>query len=256
VNAANARQKSRPAFALLVAALSVCAAAADASVSDLAAFLQRAEKMSQLNRPLRADVRVTRTDGSQDTAVVFADPARGSAFVAVESDGFRALAPLGWKQGKASIKGGAVAPLGADEPLGALGLRAADLFPAWTQDYSTAFISDETPHEKTVTIYGTKEVPYSLFVVTFDKERMVPTLTKYYRERFNNLVRLRKDESYAMVGARPRPQKITITDYTDNTTTTYDVTWTEAGSFPASLFDNATFATADVPWRESASSAN
>ena len=86
-------------------------------------------------------------------------------------------------------------------------------------------------------------------VVTFDKERLVPTLIKYYRERLNNLVRLRQDESFVMVGARPRPQKITITDYTDNTTTTYDIVWTEADTLPAPLFDEKTFATAEVPWR-------
>jgi hypothetical protein len=194
---------------------------------------------------------VTRADGSQDAAVILADPTRGRAFVAVKSDGFRALAPLGWKQGKATGKAGA-GPLGADDALGALGLRAMDLFPAWAHDYTTAFISDETAHEKTVTIYGTKAIPYSLFVITFDKERLVPTLTKYYRERFNNLVRLRKDESYAMVGARPRPQRITITDYLDNSTTTYDVKWSEAETLPSALFDDATFATADVPWGEGA----
>jgi hypothetical protein len=256
VNAAISNSRSPSTVALLGAVALLCAGGALAGVSDLAAFLQRAEKMAQINRTLRADVRMTRGDGSQDTAVILTDPARGAAFVAVKSDGFRALAPLDWKNGKASTKGGAVTTLGADDPLGALGLRVADLFPAWTHDYSTAFISDETPQEKTVTIYGTKEIPYSLFVITFDKERLVPVLTKYYRERLNNLVRLRKDESYAMVGARPRPQKITITDYEDNFTTTYDVTWSEVEALPAPLFDDAGFATATVPWRENAPAAN
>ena len=255
MNAANMPSRPRSTLALLGAVFVMCAGTASANGSDLTAFIQRAEKMAQLNRSLRADVRVTRADGSQDTAVILADPARGRAFVAVKSDGFRALAPLAWKQGKSIGKGGA-APLGADDSLGALGLRATDLFPAWGHDYATAFISDETTHEKTVTIYGTKQIPYSLFVITFDKERMVPTLIKYYRERFNNLVRLRKDESYTMVGARPRPQKITITDYADNTTTTYDVTWSEAQTLPAPLFDDATFATADVPWREDGAPTN
>lgn len=252
MNAPNSLSKSPSTVVLLGAALLLCAGSAPANVSDLAAFLQRAEKMAQINRALRADVRVTRPDGSQDTALILADPARGTAFVAVKSDGFRALASLDWKKGKTSTKAGAVTALGADDPLGALRLRAMDLFPAWAHDYSTAFISDETPNEKTVTVYGKKDIPYSLFVITFDKERLVPTLTKYYRESFNNLVRLRKEESYAMVGARPRPQKITITDYTDNSVTTYDVTWTEADTLPAPLFDDATFATATVPWREDA----
>jgi hypothetical protein len=256
VNAATSNLRFPSIVLLLGAAFLLWGGSAPGTVSDLTAFLQRADKMAQINRTLRADVRVTRADGSQDTAVILADPARGAAFVAVKSDGFRALTPLDWKTGKALTKSGALAALGTDDPLGALGLRAMDLFPAWAHDYSTAFISDETPHEKTVTVYGKKDIPYSLFVITFDKERLVPTLTKYYRERFNNLVRLRKDEGYAMVGARPRPQKITIIDYTDDTTTTYDVTWTEVDTTPAALFDHATFATAAVPWREQTSAAN
>lgn len=257
MNAANTPSKSRLTIVLLAAALAICATNARANISDLTAFIQRAEKMAQLNRSLRADVRVTRADGSRDTAVILADPGRGRAFVAVESDGFRALSPLAWKPGTAIAKTGAAAGAhGADDPLGALGLRATDLFPVWAHDYTTAFISDETTHEKTVTIYGKNEIPYSLFVITFDKERLVATLVKYYRERLNNLVRLRKDESYVMVGARPRPQKITITDYTDNTTTTYDITWSEADTFPARLFDEKTFATAEVPWRADGATTN
>lgn len=250
MNAANTPSKSRLTVALLAVALAICATTAAANISDLTAFIQRAEKMAQLNRSLRVDVRLTRADGSRDTAVLLADPGRGRAFVAVVSDGFRALAPLAWKPGTAIAKSGtAPGPLGADDPLGALGLRATDLFPVWAHDYTTAFISDETTHEKTVTIYGKKDIPYSLFVITFDKERLMPTLIKYYRERLNNLVRLRKDESFVIVGARPRPQKITVTDYADNTTTTYDIAWSEADALPAPLFDEKTFATAEVPWR-------
>ena len=69
-------------------------------------------------------------------------------------------------------------------------------------------------------------------------------------------MRLRKDDDYAMVGARPRPRKITITDYANDTTTTYDVMWTEAEALPASLFDDATFSTATVPWPTDAAAAN
>jgi len=257
VNAAPHHWKAVFATALLGLALALCTQNAPASVSDLTAFLQRAEKMAHLNRSLRVDVRVTRGDGSQDTALILADPVRARAFVAVRSDGFRALAPLEWKTGTSVAKTGATpSKLGADDLLGALGLRSMDLFPPWAHDYTTAFISDETTHEKTVTVYGTKAIPYSLFVVTFDKERLVPTLTKYYRERLNNLVRLRKDESYVMIGARPRPQKVTITDYADNSTASYDLIWSETATLPAALFDETTFATAEVPWPDDRAATN
>jgi len=256
VKAATIRSTPLLTVVLFAAAVAVCSGAAPANVSDLTAFIQRAEKMAQINRSLRADVRITRAGGSSDAAVILLDSARGAAFVAVKSDGFRALTPLAWKPGKSSAQGGGIATLGADDPLGTLGLRAIDLFPAWGRDYATTFISDETAQEKTVTIYGTKAIPYSLFVITFDKERLVPTLIKYYREKFNNLVRLRKDESYVMVGARPRPQKITITDYANDTTTIYEIEWSEPESLPNALFDDRSFASADVPWRDNGVAAN
>ena len=223
--------------------------AAVATISDLAAFLQRAERMTQLNRSLRADVRVRRPDGTSDEAIVLADAEKKKIFVAARSDGFRALHNLDWSAGKC-VSSAAPKPAahGADDELGTLGLRTMEFFPAWATDYSTAFISDESTMEKTVTIYGKDRSPYSLFVVTFDKERLVPVITKYYKERLNNLVRLRKDADHAIVGARPRPRKITVTDYVENTTFEYTVEWSEIDTVPADLFDDAKFATATVPW--------
>lgn len=52
-----------------------------------------------------------------------------------------------------------------------------------------------------------------------------------------------------MVGARLRSQKVTVTDYTDDATTTDEIAWSEAGPLPAPVFD-ATFVTAAVPWRD------
>jgi hypothetical protein len=231
-----------------VGALLVAGVAA-ATISDLTAFIQRAEKMTQLNRPVRADVRVTRPGGALDAVIVFADPEKKKVFVAARSDGFRALHALDWSAGK-SVTTAAPKPAshGADDEMGEIGLRAMDFFPAWATDYSTAFISDESKMEKTVTIYGKERSPYSLFVVTFDKERLVPLITKYYRERFNNLVRLRKDGDHVLVGARPRPQKISVTDYVENSTVEYEIDWSEVDAVPADLFDDAKFATATVPW--------
>lgn len=230
---------------------------ARATISDLAAFLQRAEKMAAFHRPMRADVRVTRPDRTTTTAVVIVAPERKSAFVAVRESGFRALVPLGWKDGRAIEKQGARAiDQPADAPLDGLGFRAADWFPSWAHDYTTSFISDETPHEKTVTVYGNDSVPYTLFVITFDKERMVPNYTKYYRETFNNLVRLRRDEDYIVVGARPRPRKVTITDYVENSEYVYDIEWSELSEIPAPLFDVGTFGGAAVEFRDAEANAN
>jgi len=223
--------------------------AAAETISDLTAFIQRAEKMAHLNRPLRADVHITRPDGTSDSAIMFADPTKNKLFVASRSDGFRAIQPLNWTAGKC-VSTSAPKPIshGADDELGALGLRAMEFFPAWATDYSTAFISDESTMEKTITIYGKDRSPYALFVVTFDKERLVPLITKYYKERFNNLVRLRKDSDHVLIGARPRPRKVSVTDYVENRTTEYAIDWIEVEAVPTDLLDDAKFATATVPW--------
>lgn len=245
-------------FALLTTAAGVSlATAAAATISDLTAFLQRAEKMARFHRPVRADVKIRRQDGSGDEAVVIVDPESGKAFVALRSAGYRALVPLEWGPGTAIEKSGSSpAPQGADDLLGTSGLRAVDFFSPWAADYSTAFISDESPHEKTVTVYAARTVPYSLFVITFDKERLVPTVTKYYRDQLNNLVRLRHDADHVVVGARPRPRKVTITDYVDNSTHTFEIAWSELQAVPPALFDAGSFASAELSWPDAGASAD
>jgi hypothetical protein len=255
-------KRSRCASSVLVllfatAGFALAPIVAHTTISDLTAFLQRAEKMASFHRPMRADVRITRIGDSAKSAVVIVAPDRKAAFVASREDGFRALVPLGWKNGRAIAKTGTGAiDQPADALLDGLGFRAIDWFPPWAHDYTTAFISDETAHEKTVTIYGADSIPYTLFVVTFDKERMVANYTKYYRETFNNLVRLRRDEDYAMVGARPRPRKVTITDYVDDSTYVYEIEWSELAEVPASLFDVATFGSAEIEFRDLEARAN
>ena len=149
--ARNGRRIVASALSTVGALLVACVAAA--TISDLTAFIQRAEKMTQLNRPVRADVRVTLPGGAVDAAIVFADPEKKKVFVASRSDGFRALHALDWSAGKVvSTAAPKPAAHGADDEMGAIGLRAMDFFPAWATDYSTAFISDESTMEKTVTI--------------------------------------------------------------------------------------------------------
>ena len=53
-----------------------------------------------------------------------------------------------------------------------------------------------------------------------------------------------------MLGARLRPQKVTVTGYTDDAMTTYEIAWSGARPPPAWLVDDATFVTAAVPWRD------
>jgi hypothetical protein len=144
--------------------------------------------------------------------------------------------PLAWSGGRVvRSKDGQPQSLGPDDRLAGTDFRAIDFFPFWTSNTTTAFVSDETRTEKTVSLYAGKTEPYSLYVVTFDKTKLVPVATKYYRDNFSNLVRLRTDSDYVMVGARPMPTKIVIHDYPENSTTTFALRWKVLEAVPAGL---------------------
>ena len=126
-------------------------------------------------------------------------------------------------------------------------LRPIAFFPFWSQpDYSTTFISDDSRSQKTITLYPSEENPYILLVLTFDKEKMVPAIIKFYSGEMNNMVRLETQSDYKMVGARPLPQKIAVNNYEDNTKTDYAIEWTLLESLPEALLDEATFHTASL----------
>lgn len=241
--------------ATAVAILATAATYATAK-TDLDAFLERTERMSEYPAPARADITILTGDGKTEEAVLIVDPASGRQFFAVKSTGYRALSPMDWTGGKAVAKAGAAAVAhGADEEFAELDIRPMEFFGFWAGRYQTAFISDDNRLEKTVTVYARKEVPYILFVVTFGKEKLVPLITKFYKDEMNNLVRIRKDSEHVMVGSRPRPQKIVITDYTDNRETTLSLRWKALDSAPAELFGEASFDSATIDWADAAADA-
>jgi hypothetical protein len=109
-------------------------------------------------------------------------------------------------------------------------------------------VSDNNRTEKVITLYASKGLPYVLFVIAFDKATLVPLVAKYYKDAMSNLVRVRKDSDHVMVGSRPRPRKMEITDYTENRTTTFDLQWRVLEETPRELVDPATFAEAAIDW--------
>ena len=223
---------------------------ADASRADLTAFLERAGKMAEHNRALRADMSIELRDGSRDTAVLLIAPEKNRAFIAFRSSGWRALMPLSWGQGKAvRAKGGKPETLDVDDPLAGTDLRAMEFFAFWDAEIETAFISDSSRSEKTITLYTPDGVPYILFVVTFDKTQLVPVSMKYYRDEMSNLVRIRNDAGHKMVGSRPRPSSVEITDYSGNTSTKIELEWSTLDRVPESLLDESTFHSADIDWK-------
>lgn len=225
---------SRPARLASVAAVLALLAvsSAPAHAGDLAAYLERAEKMGTLTDEVEADVTIKEADGSTRKAHVTIDPAGdGKVTFEVPDSGWKSETPLAWKDGTAVTKAGeAPKKITVDDPLAGTDLRGIDFFPFWKTDYSRAFTSDENTLEQTVTLYAAKTQPYSLYVITFDKAKMMPRTIKYYRDTFQNLVRVRTDKDWVMVGSRPLPTAIMIRDFAGSTMRSYTFDWKVAGA--------------------------
>ncbi|MFN2377726.1 MAG: hypothetical protein ABR538_14425 [Candidatus Binatia bacterium] len=208
------------------------AAGQPAHAGDLAAFLEAAERMSTVNEKVEADVTIREADGSETKGHVVIDPAGdGTTIFEQTTLGWKSETPLAWKSGSKVTKTGATAvPIGVDEILADTGLRGIDFFPFWKTDYGRAFTSDENTLEQTVSLYADDGRPYSLYVITFDKAKLVPRMIKFYKDTFNNLVRIRTDKNWVMVGSRPRPTEILIKDFAGNSLRTYKFEWKLAGA--------------------------
>lgn len=199
--------------------------AAAVESNDLIAFLQRAEKMSTPVEKIQADITIKEPDGTTRTAVLVIDPA-GTAVFTQPSTGWKSVSSLAWKDGTVVEKTGAPErKLGIDEPLAGTDLRSIDFFPFWKTDYSSSLISDENTLEKTVSIYADKGQPYSLYVISFDKVKLIPRMIKFYKDTYNNLVRIRTDKDFVMVGSRPHPTQMLVRDFTTGTIRTYELKW-------------------------------
>ncbi len=221
-----------------LACLSLAAAAAAAPESnDLMAFLERAEKMTSLNEKVQADITIKEADGTTRTAVLILDPSGGGTQIFTQQEtGWRSVTPLAWKDGTVVEKTGAAEhKFGIDEPLAGSDLRGLDFFPFWKTDYSGSQISDENTLEKTVSIYAGKGKPYTLYVISFDKAKLIPRMIKFYKDNFSNLVRIRTDKDFVMVGSRPRPTQILVRDFAAGSLRTYELKWSllDDGAAPA-----------------------
>jgi hypothetical protein len=224
MHAPTSRPSIRPALALLAAALLSTAAVRPAHAGDLAAFLERAEKMSTPNEKVEADVTIKDADGTTKKAHLVIDPAGGGTATFEQADsGWKSETPLGWKDGKKT--GSAPGKLAVDDTLDGTDLRGIDFFPFWKTDYGKAFTSDENTLEQTISLYADPGRPYSLYVITFDKTKLMPHMIKFYKDSFNNLVRIRTDKDWVMIGSRPRPTEILIKDFAANTTRVYSFEW-------------------------------
>ncbi|NQY90194.1 MAG: hypothetical protein HRT46_00880 [Deltaproteobacteria bacterium] len=213
-----------------------------ASLADLYKFLERVERMAVPTHILRAELDIITGDGDPVKAVLFVSPGDEPRMVIdIPAADWRALLPFAW--GKGLVARGERRPvsMSVDEVIPGTDLRPMEFFAFWKTDYNSTFVSDESTNEKTVSLYPPETVPYELFVIGFDKARMVPLTSKYYTGTMSNLARLRLDSKHIMVGSRLRPTHIEIRDYGENRTTTVELAWSVLAELPDGITTDAGF---------------
>jgi len=223
------------AIAVLLCAL---CAAAQADIANLDQFLRDCEAATRVTAPLHGDGRLevaTPNGATQRAAVVIVRPPN-DIYVELREPGFKALL---LSQGQAyRVAAGATKAeaFAADALLPDSDFAREDLQPFQLSHYTGWRISDETATEVTVMLFPASS-PYSLEVITFDREKCVPVKTLYYRDTLNNLVKMRRDGNFVLLGATWMPATIAMETFALRTRSTLTLQWAQRSSVPAELFD-------------------
>lgn len=229
---------SRPARAIAL----LLFVAAPTRGEDLAALLATATQASRPSMPVRGVGRLVTTsaDGTVTHRIAIAQRPSGDLYIEVQSPGFRALLPA---TGKALLaSGSAPAPFAADAALAGSEFSREDLQPFDAARFGSPTIVDRSDEEATVQL-DPRDSQYSLEVITFDRQKLVPIKAMTYKDTLNNLLKMRRDNAHVQVGGRWLPTEVTIENFPLKATSTLTLAWTAGDDQPA-LFDPATFATA------------
>jgi hypothetical protein len=209
-----------------------------ATIDDLEKFLRTVAETTEVTVPLRADGEldvVTPKSTRRLPAVLIVRPP-ADLYIELRQTATKAILLT---TGQAYVVKKDVAKAEAfaqDASLADSDFAREDLEPFRLSHYTDWRISDESGGEVTVTLYP-RASAYSLEVVTIDREKMVPVKILYYRERLNNLVKMRRDSDYVLIGRKWRPALITMENFTLRTHSTFTLHWTQNPTFPPELFD-------------------
>jgi hypothetical protein len=212
-----------------------------AGTDNLQEFLQNAEQVAQLTIPLRGDgqfeVRSSNGVRSDEVALIVRPPT--DMYIELRQEGIRALL-LNEKGQDSRIEtnGGKPVDFPLDASFAGSDFNRDDLMPFRLASYNQPRISDETATDITITFFPTTP-PYSLVVMTFDRSKKVPLKTLYYRDTLNNLVKMRRDDNYILVGRKWMPTVVSMETFKLRTQTTFNVRWSQDPHFPPELFDPA-----------------
>ncbi len=210
-----------------------------AGTDNLQDFLQSAEQAAQVSSAVRADGKfeVTSRDGARrdDVALIMRPPS--DMYVALRHEGIRALLLNGTGQAeRIDTPDGKVVSFPLDARFADSDFTREDLVPFRSASYRQPWIADETASDVTITLFPTTP-QYSLVVMTFDRGKRVPLKTLYYRDTTSNLVKMRRDDGYVLVGQKWLPTMISMETFKLHTQTTFSVRWTQDPHVPSELFD-------------------
>lgn len=96
--------------------------------------------------------------------------------------------------------------------------------------------NDEGPEGVVVSGEARDPSLFVLFVHTIDPERAVITDSKYYKDDIATLMKVRRNESFVQIDGHHRPQRVSIEDYVEHSTTTITLTWRSVAELPKALF--------------------
>jgi len=223
--------------------LSVLCAAASADTENLEQFLKNCEAATQVSVPLRGDGHLevdasggTPTTGTKGMAAVMIVRPPTDIYFELREPGFKAVLLA---QGSAYRVAAGVAkaePFAAEGLLGASDFAREDIEPFQRSHFTGWRISDENANEVTVMLFPSHSA-YSLEVITFDREKFLPLKTLYYRDTMNNLVKMRRDSNYVLIGRKWMPETISMETFKLRTHSTLALHWTQGPDFPPELFD-------------------
>ena len=213
--------------------------AAPASVDDLDNFLRSVEQAAQVTTPLRGDgqFQVTSPQATHDDQVALILRPPADTYIELHQAGLKAIVMD--QTGEASLfkpGDGKAEAFPLDANFAGSDFNREDLLPFRVSSYKEPRISDESGDGVTVTLFPTTP-PYSLIVITFDRDKKVPRKTLYYRDTLNNLVKMRRDDDYVLVGRKWMPTTMSMETFKLRTRTTFTLRWSQDANVPPELFD-------------------
>jgi hypothetical protein len=212
---------------------------------DVKGLLERVGAAATSPVTLRAEGQLERTDAEPLPIVLLT---RDDAVYVEARDGVRILV----KQGKAVAETkGDVREIPTSTALAASDILLEDLAPVSATRFEVPQVSDESPDAVVITGAPRSPSAYVLLVMTVEPERAVVERTKYYRETVTNLVKMRRDSEFALVGGRWRPGRIVVEQFRPPRTTRLTLTWKEAPEIgPEAFQPSAMEKPSPIRWAE------